>query len=141
MRRLGRDACGDFEQSQAREWLVTNGLGGYASGTIAGALTRRYHGLLVAALDPPASRTLLVPKFDESARYLGASYDLSANRWADGTISPAGYVFIESFSLDGTAPVWRYAIADALIERRIWMPHGANTTIVRHTVERASAPV
>src|SRR5207245_3266862 len=56
---FGRDVCGDLSQAESCEWLVTNGLGGYASGTVAGLLTRRYHGLLVAALKPPVGRTLL----------------------------------------------------------------------------------
>jgi glycogen debranching enzyme len=66
---FGRAICGDLNQSETREWLVTNGIGGYASGTIAGLLTRRYHGLLVATLDPPLGRTLLLTKLDETAWY------------------------------------------------------------------------
>jgi predicted glycogen debranching enzyme len=139
--RFGRDACGEYETAHRKEWLVTNGLGGYASGTVGGALTRRYHGLLVAALSPPVGRTLLVPKFDEFAAYRGRIYPLGTNRWADGTVDPAGFVNIESFEVDGTAPVWRFALADAIVERRIWMPHGANATCVRYALVRASAPV
>jgi predicted glycogen debranching enzyme len=140
-RRFGRDECCDFESAERREWLVTNGIGGYASGTIAFALARRYHGLLIAALAPPAARTMLVPKFDETATYRGAAYHLSSNRWSDGTVAPAGHLNIESFALDGTAPVWRFALADAVVERRIWMPHGRNATLVRYRVERSSSPV
>jgi glycogen debranching enzyme len=58
--RFGRAICGDLPAAESREWLVTNGIGGYASGTVAGLLTRRYHGLLVAALQPPLGRTVLV---------------------------------------------------------------------------------
>ena len=141
MRRVGRDVCGDFQRALSLEWLVTNGLGGYASGTVAMALSRRYHGLLIAALDPPTSRVLLVPKVDERATYRGRAYPLSANRWADGTIAPDGFRHLESFDLDGTAPVWRYALADAIVERRVWMAYGANATAVRYSVERAGAPV
>ncbi len=71
---FGREVCGDLEAAEAREWLVTNGLGGFASGTVAGTATRRYHGLLVAALHPPAGRTLLVAGLDESVRYLDAVF-------------------------------------------------------------------
>ncbi|MEK6604949.1 MAG: glycogen debranching enzyme N-terminal domain-containing protein, partial [Nitrospirota bacterium] len=78
---FGRDICGDLDQAESREWLVTNGLGGYASGTVAGLLTRRYHGLLVAALKPPVGRTLLVAKLDETAGYGGRTFELSTNRW------------------------------------------------------------
>src|SRR5579862_9961196 len=87
------------ERPARREWLVTNGLGGFASGTVAGVLTRRYHGLLVAALHPPADRTLLVSKFDEIVRYDGQEHALGANRWADGSVSPSGYRLIERFRL------------------------------------------
>ena len=67
-----------------REWIVTNGIGGYASGTIAGVLTRRYHGLLVAALDPPLGRTVLVAKLDDSVSFGGDPIPLFANQWGDG---------------------------------------------------------
>lgn len=139
--RFGRASCAELAFSERREWLVTNGLGGYACGTVAGLLTRRYHGLLVAATSPPAGRTLLVPKVDESVTYDGRVYALGVNRWADGTVDPCGFTSIESFRLDGTAPVWRYAFADAILERRIWMKRGANVTFVRYEVARASAPV
>lgn len=139
--RFGRASCSDLGFSERREWLVTNGLGGYALGTVAGLLTRRYHGLLIAATSPPAGRTLLVPKIDETLSYAGRDYALAVNRWSDGTIDPHGERFIESFELDGTAPVWRFACADALVEKRIWMEQGADLTYVRYRVARASAPV
>ena len=69
-----REVCGSLEIAEQREWLVTNGLGGYASGTVSGNLTRRYHGLLVAALSPPVGRTQLVAKLEETASYLGFDY-------------------------------------------------------------------
>ncbi|HEX9285408.1 MAG TPA: glycogen debranching enzyme N-terminal domain-containing protein, partial [Nitrospirales bacterium] len=138
---FGRDICGDLSQAEAREWLVTNGLGGYASGTVAGVLTRRYHGLLVAALKPPVGRTLLVAKLDEAADYGGCTYELGANRWHDGSIAPHGYRLLERFRLEGTVPVWTYALADGLLEKRIWMEAGANTTYVRYDLARGSGPV
>ena len=76
---FGRAICGDLVNAERREWLVTNGIGGFASGTIAGTLTRRYHGLLLAALHPPNDRFLLVTKFDETATYAGASHPLHTN--------------------------------------------------------------
>ncbi|HTX60540.1 MAG TPA: glycogen debranching enzyme N-terminal domain-containing protein, partial [Verrucomicrobiae bacterium] len=138
---FGRAICGDLDAAERREWLVTNGLGGFASGTIAGTLTRRYHGLLVAALRPPVERTLLVAKLDESARYRGAGYELAANRWKDGYLSPRGWLAIEHFSLDGTTPVWHYALADALLEKRVWMAPDANTTYVRYRALRSRSPI
>ena len=138
---FGREVCGDLSQAESKEWLVTNGIGGYASGTVAGMLTRRYHGLLIAALKPPLGRTLLVTKFDETASYGGAEFPLSANRWADGSVTDHGYRNIEQFSLEGTVPVWTFAYADALLEKRIFMRRGENTTYVLYTLRRGSHPL
>ena len=138
---FGREVCGDLEIAESREWLVTNGLGGYASGTVAGTATRRYHGLLVAALQPPVKRTVLVNGMDESVRYLGTMYSLATNRWLSGFVSPKGYLQIESFHLEGSKPVWRYAFADALIEKRIWMKQGENTTYVQFSLLRGRESV
>jgi len=133
----GRAVCGDLASAERREWLCTNGIGGFASGTVAGTLTRRYHGLLVAALKPPLGRTLVCPKVDETVEYEGLVLPLFANRWAGNAIDPHGYRTIERFTLEGTTPVWTYAVADALVEKRVWMEHGANTTYVRYRVLRA----
>jgi predicted glycogen debranching enzyme len=138
---FGREVCGDLAAAEVREWLVTNGLGGYASGTLAGSLTRRYHGLLIAALQPPLGRTLLLTGFDETVTYDGQAYPLSTNRWVGGVVEPAGYLHLERFHLEGTTPVWTYACADALLEKRIWMEPGANTTYVRYDVRRAALPL
>jgi predicted glycogen debranching enzyme len=138
---FGKEVCGDLDAAEKREWLVTNGIGGFASGTIAGTSTRRYHGLLIAALQPPSARTVLVSGLDESVRYLDTSHSLATNRWASGFISPSGYLQIESFHLEGTKPVWRYALADAILEKRVWMKQEENTTCVQYTLVRASAPV
>jgi len=138
---FGREICGDLSAAESREWLVTNGIGGYAFGTVAGLQTRSYHGLLVAALAPPLGRTLLVEKLDETARYVGQGYPLYTNRWADGTVSPQGYRNLERFHLEGTTPVWTFALADALLEKRIFMQSGANTTYVLYRLARGSSPV
>ena len=156
---LGAEICGSLDVAAGREWLVTNGLGGFACGTVAGLLTRRYHGLLIAAEsrnapdassdvsgDAPggiASRMLLVAKFDETLRYDGHAYELGANRWKSGgavpVIAPHGFRFIERFRLQGATPVWTFTCADALIEKRVWMQDGANTTYVRYDLVRSSA--
>jgi predicted glycogen debranching enzyme len=138
---FGRDVCGVFDVANGREWLVTNGIGGYASGTLDGSLTRAYHGLLVAALAPPGARTLLAVKFDETCTYLGTTYDLATNRWASGAIDPHGYRNVERFYLAGTTPVWNFAFAGALIEKSITMVLGENVTVVRYRVLRALGPV
>ena len=138
---FGRALCGDLPSAERREWLVTNGLGSYASGTVAGLLTRRYHGLLVAALKPPLGRTLLVTKLDESLTYDGRAYALAANRWASSTVDPTGFRLLDRFHLEGTTPVWTYACSDALLEKRVWMQQDAHTTYVRYDLHRATAPV
>jgi predicted glycogen debranching enzyme len=138
---FGREVCGDLQQAESREWLVTNGLGGYASGTVAGTSTRKYHGLLIAALHPPIDRIVLVNGIDESVRYLDTAFSLATNRWKSGFISPRGYLQIESFHLEGSKPVWRYALADALVEKRVWMAQGENTTYVQYSLLRGCAPV
>lgn len=138
--RFGREICGNLAEAEAREWLVTNGIGGFASGTIATSMTRRYHGLLVAALQPPIGRTHLVASLDEVVQYAGAEYELATHRWSGGAISPHGYIYLESFRLDGAMPVWTYALADALLEKRVWMEQGKNATFIQYTLERASGP-
>jgi predicted glycogen debranching enzyme len=136
-----RDALQDFEFSARREWLVTNGIGGFACGTIAGINTRRYHGLLVASLNPPVQRTVLLARLDVTATYRGRSYALATNEFADGTISPRGFVHLDSFTLDGQLPVWTWLIGDALVEQRVWMSHGQNTTYVSFRLIRGTDPV
>lgn len=138
---FGRDLCGDLAWASRQEWLCANGIGGYASGTVAGLLTRRYHGLLIAAATPPLGLTLLVAKLEETARYGGHGWRLAANRWADGSVGPEGYRHIERFFLDGTTPVWTFALGDALLEKRIWMEPGANTTYLRYDFRRGSGPL
>jgi len=127
--------------SESKEWLITNGIGGYGAGTVSGMLTRRYHGLLIAALQPPLGRTLLLSKLNEIVTYDGQNYDLYCDRWADGTIFPQGYQYISNFFLVGTTPVWEYKFADALLEKRVWMKQGENTTYIRYTLSRGSLPL
>jgi predicted glycogen debranching enzyme len=138
---FGRDWCGDFAISGNREWLVTNGIGGYACGTVAGQLSRRYHGLLIAALQPPVGRRLLVTRLEETANYAGGSYKLFTQHYPDGEVRPRGFIHLERFHLEGTTPVWTFALAEALLEKRIWMAPGENTTYVRYDLHRAAGPV
>src|SRR5829696_8948556 len=138
---FGREITGDLSAGLRREWLVTNGVGGYASSTVAGVLTRSYHGLLVAALEPPVARTVLVADSVDWVVYDGVRYPLSTSEFGDGEISPDGYRNLESFRLEGALPVWTFAIADALIERRVWMPYGVNATFVTYRLLRGSRPI
>jgi predicted glycogen debranching enzyme len=138
---LGRDELGSFENAIGREWLVTNGIGGYASSTIGLLNTRRYHGLLVASLRPPVERLVLVAKADTLVRYAGASTSLATNEYGDGTIDPRGYAYLDSFHLEGQHPVWTWIVADAVLEQRVWMMHGRNTTYIQFRLVRASSPI
>ncbi len=137
---FGREICGDLESALRREWLVTNGLGGYASATVAGVNARSYHGLLVAALEPPVARTVLVAGSVDWVTYDGKRFPLSTHEFGAGTITPDGYRHLESFRLEGTLPVWTFAFADAVLERRLWMPYGANTTFVTYRLLRGTWP-
>jgi predicted glycogen debranching enzyme len=141
MLEFGPDICNDLHEALSREWLVTNGIGGYASGTLAGPRTRRYHGLLVAATTPPTERTLLVAKLDETAIHEGHQYPLSANQWQNGRTEPRGFEHLRQFHLEGTTPVWTYAFGSALLEKRVWMEHGENTTYVHYCLRSASTPM
>lgn len=144
---FGREVTGNLAVAESREWLVTNGIGGFASGTIAGHLTRRYHGLLMAALKPPLSRTLLLAKLEETVEYdgiypeSGRFYELYCSRWGNGSVEPDGYKHLERFHLEGTTPVWTFAIANALLEKRVWMQPGANTTYIQYKLVRATGPM
>jgi predicted glycogen debranching enzyme len=131
----------DADAALSREWLVTNGLGGFASGTVGQANTRRYHGLLVAALRPPVDRVVMVAKLDATATYRGERFELAANEYAGSTIAPRGFERLSEFRLDGTMPVWTYSFADAVLEQRVWMAYGRNTTYVSFTLRVATEPV
>lgn len=125
--RFTRAICGDLAQAERREWWLANGLGGYAGGTIAGSLTRRYHGLLIAPVASPLGRRLILAKADATVVAGARAWPLFTNRWKSGAASPAGHVRIGSFHLDYSTPVWSYEIGDHRIEARIWMEPGAHT--------------
>ena len=126
--RLGRALCGELVEAERREWWLANGRGAYAAGTVAGSLTRRYHGLLIAPLDPPLGRHLVVAKAEATLLDGEREWPLFTNRWRGGVVDPHGYRHIESFHLDGRMPVWRFAIGDLGVEMRIWLAPGADTT-------------
>ncbi len=138
---LGQAICSRVGAGLDREWYVTNGIGGYASGSLNGATTRSYHGLLVAALHPPAERDVLVTKIDEEVTLSsGAVLRLGVNEYQDGTIDPQGYHFLETFTLEGDVACLRYALNEALfLEKRIWMEYGKNTTYVQYTLNASFA--
>ncbi|MEZ5398444.1 MAG: amylo-alpha-1,6-glucosidase [Bryobacteraceae bacterium] len=120
----------DFENARRREWLETNGLGGFASSTISGMNTRRYHGLLMAALKPPVGRTLLLSKLEEIVHAGGRSYELGVNQYP-GAIHPTGYDYLAGFRLD-PFPTWIYRIAEGELEKQLFLVHGENTVVVEY---------
>ncbi len=133
--RFGRAVCGDLAAAERREWWIASGTGGYAGGTLAQTLTRRYHALLVAPVDPPLGRVLVLAKADAHLVEGGVAHPLFANRWASGAVEPKGYLALESFHLDGTIPVWRFVFGDRAVEQRVWMEPGADTVHVAWRLE------
>ena len=134
--RFGRETCGDPAAALRREWLLTNGIGGYASTALDGTPLRRYSGWLIAALEPPVRRTVLVGALLERMTVGGLAVELGALDRQGGPRDPDGARHLEHFELDGTRPSWRYAFGGALLEKTAWMVHGRNTTCVRYRVIR-----
>jgi len=128
---FGRAICNDRAAATRREWLVTNAIGGYACGTVAGELTRKYHGLLIAATQPPGKRVLLLTALDAEVAIDGITTSLATHRWCGDVVSPHGDIHLERFELDGSVPIWTYRLGSVLLERSIWMRRGSNTTCVR----------
>lgn len=125
--------CTDFSAASSREWLETNGIGGFASGTIAGSNSRRYHGTLTAATRPPLGRLTLVSKIEETITVDSEPFELSTNQYP-GRVHPTGYENLLSFRLD-PFPIWTYSVAGIEIEKRVFMVHGRNSTVVTYTVK------
>jgi predicted glycogen debranching enzyme len=122
--------CANLNEALSREWLETNGLGGFASSTITGLNTRRYHGLLTAATKPPVGRLVLLSKLEETLIIDGRRYELSANQYP-GVIQPQGYEHQIGFRLD-PFPVFTYEIEGIRIEKSVFMIQGENSTVVQY---------
>ena len=125
-----------FERGIEKEWLVTNGLGGFASGTIIGANARRYHGLLIAALCPPTRRVLLWAKLEERFVAQGETYNLAANQTRAG-VTDAGFWHLQRVVVD-PLPTFIYSFGDITLEKTVFMIHGQNTTVVRYRVKNGA---
>ena len=130
------------EPMPRREWLVTNGLGGYAAGTVAGAITRRYHGLLIAALPAPLGRMVMLNHLLERVRvrggeamWLGDEHEVAGPNAADRLDH------LIEFRLELGVPVWRYTMAGVEIEKRVLMPHGQNTVHIAYRLVSGDGPV
>ncbi|GAA1772931.1 amylo-alpha-1,6-glucosidase [Luedemannella helvata] len=130
---FGTQVCGTLSAGASREWLVTDGRGGYAMGTVAGLRTRRYHGLLVVAGATPARRMLGLAALDAIVTLpSGAQVRLGTHEWASGHVEPRGYTLLESFELRGGVPRWRWRIGDLVLEREIAMEYGRASVAVTH---------
>jgi predicted glycogen debranching enzyme len=127
---FGRTICSDPVEACSREWLETNGIGGFACSTIIGLNTRRYHALLTAATQPPAGRMVLLSKLEELLVLPNQRYELSANRYRD-VIHPNGYQYLFSFRLD-PFPVFRYRCGDLELEKSVFLVQGENTVVIQY---------
>ncbi len=128
------DTCRDYGVAVTKEWLETDGLGGYASSTIIGVNTRRYHGLLVAAMRPPSRRRVLLSKLEETLAVREVEYDLSTNQYPQ-TIHPQGYLNQIGFRLD-PFPTFTYEVgaggAPVRLEKQVVMVRGTQAVFVRY---------
>jgi predicted glycogen debranching enzyme len=132
----------DVESIVLREWLVTNGLGGYASGTIAGVITRRYHGLLIAALGAPLGRTVMLSHVAEQVRFADGRHVEIGGRERSGDAADAhGAGHLVEFRLEAGLPVWRYDIDGTVVEKRVFLPHMQNTVEIVYELVAGAADV
>ena len=132
-----REVLSRFSEALGKEWLLTNGLGGYASSTILSVNTRKYHGLLVAALNPPGERTVCLSKLDEDVFVGGDVYRLGANEFAD-SIYPQGYAFLADFSAS-PFPMWTYRVGAVELNKTVFMPKGKNVVSAIYKVANRGA--
>jgi predicted glycogen debranching enzyme len=133
-----KETIGDLDAALCREWLETNGLGGFASSTIVGLNTRRYHGLLVAATKPPVGRLVVLSKLEETLFIDGQPFSLSANRYP-GVVHPQGFQYFSQFRLD-PFPVFTYDVGGIEIEKSVFMVYGENSTIVQYELKKNNHP-
>lgn len=138
---LTADILQNYETASRREWLATNGIGGYASSSLAGANTRRYHGLLVPAFAPPLGRAVLLSKLEEEVRVEDALYLLSANKYPS-VVQPQGFRHLVSYE-SRPVPTWTYTFHEGTVtlQKRVWMPHGKNTVYIQYTLIKAPEAV
>ena len=125
-----RSLCAGFADASSREWLETNGIGGFASSTILGLNTRRYHALLVAATRPPVGRLVLLSKLEETLVAGDVRYELSANQYP-GAVHPNGQDYLSRFRLD-PFPIFTYELDGIELEKSVFLVHGENTAVVRY---------
>jgi len=130
---IDQESCRDPNVALTREWLETNGIGGFSSSTIYGLNTRRYHGLLTAATKPPVGRFVLLSKLEETLLIDGRRYELSSNQYP-GVIHPQGFKYQTGFRLD-PFPVFTYEIEGVRLDKSVFMVQGENTTVVQYELK------
>jgi len=130
--RFDRNTFRSLDDAISREWLETNGLGGFAGSTLVGANTRRYHGLLMAATKPPVGRTLLLSKLEETLVIGEQRYELSTNEYS-GAVHPRGFDFLVDFRLT-PFPVFGFEVNGVRLEKCVFMLHGENTTVISYAM-------
>ncbi|RJQ65516.1 MAG: glycogen debranching protein [Desulfobacteraceae bacterium] len=137
------DVSGEEGDSfRSKEWLVTNGLGGYASGTLTGEASRRYHGLLIAALPSPYGRTVMLDHLFDRVRLPGSGWiRLHGQNWQDGIEIPSGMRPSVEFRLEMGLPVWRIQIGEFIIEKSILMPRSQNTVRLTYRYISGGDPI
>src|SRR5687768_5382955 len=123
-----------METPDTREWLSANGLGGYAGGTVTGANSRRYHGLLVAALEPPGKRTVLLQRVDETVVVSGEIYELGTSFWHSGWTAPEGFHHLASFR-PAPVPTWEYRVGLGRLVKRVASIPGRNAVAIGYRLE------
>jgi predicted glycogen debranching enzyme len=133
---LSRDVCTLYPRASRLEWLLSNGTGGFAMGTVAGSNTRRYHGLLVASLQPPVERVLTLARLEETVLGTAGEVSLSVNQYPD-TLYPDGWTRLLRFALED-GPVWTWSVEGEEVERRVLLVPGEQTVVVRYA---STAPV
>jgi predicted glycogen debranching enzyme len=122
---FGPQVCGDLAAGAAREWLVTDGRGGFAMGTVSGLRTRRYHALLVVAGDTPGTRRVGLAGLDPVLHLPGGGQvELGSHEWAAGAVAPRGYALLERFDLLDGLPRWRWRVGDVVLQRELAMLPG-----------------
>jgi len=130
--RLSREKLAQFEDVIKTEWLITNGLGSYASSTVLGVNTRKYHGLLIAALNPPGNRRICVARLDEEVSIRNNTYPLSSHEFQNG-IFPKGHLFLEEFSIS-PFPKFVYAVQGVEIRKTVFMPYEKNAVVTVYNI-------
>ncbi|HLM75684.1 MAG TPA: amylo-alpha-1,6-glucosidase [Polyangiaceae bacterium] len=134
------ESAAEPEPLLTREWLVTNGLGGYASGTVSGVITRRYHGMLIAALPAPLGRVVMLNGVSERLRFPdGSEVPLGGEELAGEEPRVYGASYLTEFRLESGLPVWRYEVRGVVIEKRLLMPHMQNTVHVTYSLLESNA--